>query len=289
MAARLSARRAADPKALPSDASNPKALDPDALDPDALDRADAQAIRAWLASLRSDARSPRSVKRALSALRRYRAWRRGGSPDPTVAKIRGPRAAPAAPRPVSKEEAKALIADAAAQSGADWEAARDVALLTLLWGAGLRISEALAITRGDAPLRDRLEIVGKGGKARIAPILPAAREAVASYLELLPFDLSAEDALFRGAKGGPLARQVVARRMAAARERLGLPDSATPHALRHAFASHLLAAGGDLRTIQELLGHARLSTTQIYADVDAERLASVYRAAHPGAKPKGGS
>lgn len=254
--------------------------------PELVDAAGVGEVRRWLAALRSEHRAARSVKRALTALRRYRAWRLGGRSDPALHAIRGPRAPKSAPRPVSKAEARALIEDAAASAARPWEAARDVALLTLLWGAGLRISEALAVPRKAVPLGPSLEIRGKGGKARLAPILPVVRRAAETYVDLLPFELGPEEPLFRGAKGGALSRQMAARRMAAARERLGLPDSATPHALRHAFASHLLAEGGDLRTIQELLGHARLSTTQIYADVDAERLAAVYRAAHPGAGKK---
>lgn len=227
------------------------------------------------------------MKRALTALRRYRKWRLGGRADPALGVVRGPRVQPSRPRPVSEAEARALIADAAEADAPEWVARRDVALLTLLWGAGLRISEALAIPRRAAPLGETLEVLGKGDKPRMAPMLPAARQAAAEYLALLPFELSPEEPLFRGEKGGVLSRQVVARRMAAARERLGLPESATPHALRHAFATHLLAAGGDLRTIQELLGHSRLGATQIYADVDAARLSAVYEAAHPRARSSG--
>ncbi|MEM9726242.1 MAG: tyrosine-type recombinase/integrase, partial [Pseudomonadota bacterium] len=145
----------------------------------------------------------------------------------------------------------------------------------------LRISEALAIPGSALPLEEALEVRGKGGRARVAPLLPAAREAVARYAALCPHPLAPDKPLFRGEKGGALARQVFARRLAHARGVLGLPDSATPHALRHAFASHLLAAGGDLRAIQELLGHARLSTTQIYTDVDTARLDAVFQSAHP--------
>ncbi|MEO1611668.1 MAG: tyrosine-type recombinase/integrase, partial [Pseudomonadota bacterium] len=164
-----------------------------------------------------------------------------------------------------------------------WIAARDVAVLTLLWGSGLRISEALALNRADAPLPEALRIVGKGGKERIAPVLPAARVAVEEYLRLSPFQTEAEDPLFLGARGKRLNPRLVQRAMAQARTALGLPATATPHALRHSFATHLLEAGGDLRAIQELLGHASLSTTQVYTAVDQARLMEVYDAAHPRA------
>lgn len=231
-----------------------------------------------------------SLRRALTALRRYRRWRaeragEAGAADPALAAIRPPRSPRRRPRPVGERDARALIEEV---SEPGWTGLRDAALLTLLWGAGLRVGEALAIEARALPLGETIVIRGKGGKERLVPLLPAAREAVAAYLDALPATLAPGDPIFRGAQGGPLTRQVAARRMAAARERLGLPESATPHALRHAFATHLLAAGGDLRTIQELLGHARLSTTQIYTEVDAERLAAIHQAAHPrGGEDKG--
>jgi integrase/recombinase XerC len=165
----------------------------------------------------------------------------------------------------------------------DWIAARDTAVLTLLYGCGLRISEALGLTASALPLGEVLRITGKGGKERLVPVLPAARAAVARYAALCPWPLDRGAPLFRGTRGGPLSPRIVQAGMERLRARLGLPATATPHALRHSFATHLLAAGGDLRTIQELLGHASLSTTQGYTGVDAARLMQVYRAAHPRA------
>ena len=165
----------------------------------------------------------------------------------------------------------------------EWELARDEAVLTLLYGCGLRISEALSLKRSDAPLRDSLRVVGKGSKERVAPILPVVREAVDRYLALLPFTLDAAEPLFRAKRGGPLGPRPIQALMQRLRGRLGLPDSATPHALRHSFATHLLGAGADLRSIQELLGHASLSTTQRYTAVDAAGLLAIYDKAHPRA------
>ena len=164
-----------------------------------------------------------------------------------------------------------------------WEAARDRAVLTLLYGCGLRISEGLSLTRADAPLPEALRITGKGGTTRLAPVLPAVRAAVDAYLALQPFPLAPGDALFRARRGGPLSPRHVQATVQRLRGRLGLPASATPHALRHSFATHLLGAGADLRSIQELLGHASLSTTQKYTAVDAARLLDAYSAAHPRA------
>ncbi len=164
-----------------------------------------------------------------------------------------------------------------------WIAARDAAVVTLLYGCGLRISEALSLTFADVPLGPVLRITGKGGKERLVPVLPAAQAAVSAYTDLLPFALAPADALFRGARGGPLSPRLVQMAMERARNALGLPATATPHALRHSFATHLLSAGGDLRVIQELLGHASLSTTEAYTAVDAARLMEVYARAHPRA------
>jgi integrase/recombinase XerC len=165
----------------------------------------------------------------------------------------------------------------------DWETARDQAVLTLLYGCGLRISEGLSLTMADAPLGDQIRITGKGGKTRIVPVLPQVRDAVAAYVAELPFVLGPKELLFRAKRGGPLSPRHVQATVQLLRGRLGLPDSATPHALRHSFATHLLGAGADLRSIQELLGHASLSTTQRYTEVDAARLLSAYAAAHPHA------
>ena len=245
-------------------------------------------IRAWLAHLRSGDHplSPRSLSQALSAIRTFHRFldSRLDAPNAAIALVRGPRVKPGAPRPVTEDQAHGLIAEPALDPDReDWEVARDQAVLTLLYGCGLRISEALSLTRADAPFPDTLRIVGKGSKMRLAPVLPVVREAVDAYLLAVPFALAPADALFRAKRGGPLSPRHVQATMQTLRGRLGLPDSATPHALRHAFATHLLGAGADLRSIQELLGHASLSTTQRYTEVDAAALLSAYSNAHPRA------
>jgi integrase/recombinase XerC len=243
-------------------------------------------VRAWLAHLRAGDHplSPRSLSQALSAIRTFHRFldRRLDAPNAAVALVRGPRVKPGAPRPVSEDQARGLIAEPALDPDReDWEAARDQAVLTLLYGCGLRISEALSLKRADAPLGAELRITGKGSKTRIVPVLPAVAQAVEAYLAEVPFVLAPEDALFRAKRGGPLSPRHMQATVQALRSRLGLPSSATPHALRHSFATHLLGAGADLRSIQELLGHASLSTTQRYTEVDAERLLSAYASAHP--------
>jgi integrase/recombinase XerC len=210
--------------------------------------------------------------------------RRLDTPNAAIALVRGPKVKPGAPRPVSEDQAQGLLAEPALDPDReDWEAARDQAVLTLLYGCGLRISEALSLTRAEAPLAAELRILGKGGKTRIVPVLPAVRQAVDAYLAELPFVLAPTEALFRAKRGGPLSPRHVQATVQGLRGRLGLPPSATPHALRHSFATHLLGAGADLRAIQELLGHASLSTTQRYTDVDAARLLAAYSQAHPRA------
>ena len=245
------------------------------------------AFRAWLAQLRRgpDGLAPRSVSRALSSLRNFARYlrRRWGVEAGGLALIEGPKTGRPQPKPVSERAAKAMIEESRARGGADWVEARDAALVSLLYGCGLRLSEALSLTGADHPLPDSLRITGKGGKTRIAPVLPAVREAVAAYVRLCPFDLDRDAALFRGVRGGPLGPRAVQKLMTELRGRLGLAATATPHALRHAFATHLLAHGGDLRAIQDLLGHASLSTTQIYAEIDTRRLIDIHAAAHPRA------
>jgi integrase/recombinase XerC len=209
--------------------------------------------------------------------------RRHGLANPRLGLVRGPKLKRLLPRPVSEDAARALIVDAETSAALPWIGARDAALITLLYAAGLRISEALALTGADRPLPESLRVTGKGGKQRLVPMLTAAREAVESYASLCPFALSKDAPLFRAARGGALSARMAQALMARLRGRLGLPLSATPHALRHAFATHLLANGGDLRAIQELLGHESLSTTQGYAAVDAEKILLAYRAAHPRA------
>ena len=245
-------------------------------------------VRAYLAFRRAGERplSPRSVSQALSAIRAFHRWidRRLDVANPAIALVRGPRLPVGVPRPVSEDQARGLIEDAASDPDReDWEVARDEALLTLLWGCGLRISEALSLTGADAPLADSLRITGKGGKTRMVPVLPAVREAVDAYLKSLGGKPGPDEPLFRAVRGGAYSPRHAQALMQRLRGRLGLPASATPHALRHSFATHLLGAGADLRSIQELLGHASLSTTQRYADVDAAGLLAVYAKAHPHA------
>jgi integrase/recombinase XerC len=199
--------------------------------------------------------------------------------------VRGPKIGKNLPRPLSVSAARRMAdADLPAGDGHEpWIHARDAAVLGLLYGSGLRVSEALGLKRGDVGRPDVLTVTGKGSKQRMVPVLPQVQKLVADYLALCPYEGSDDDPLFVGAKGGPLSPRLVQLAMARLRGALGLPDTATPHALRHSFATHLLARGGDLRSIQELLGHASLSTTQIYTAVDAERLIEAYRAAHPRA------
>ncbi|WP_438501623.1 tyrosine recombinase XerC [Jannaschia donghaensis] len=240
-------------------------------------------MRAWMADQRLRGTGPRSVARHLSAVKSFIRWlsEREGFDPTAVLSTRAPKFRKPLPRPVSQGAAKDLIATVGLQSETPWIAARDVAVVTVLYGCGLRISESLGLTGGDAPLADVLRIRGKGGKERIVPVLPAARDAVNRYVAACPFDLEIDGPLFRGARGGPLNGRIVAGVMARARMQLGLPSSATPHALRHSFATHLLEAGGDLRSIQELLGHASLSTTQAYTAVDQVHLMETYARAHP--------
>ena len=245
-------------------------------------------VRAYLASRRQGERplSARSVSQALSAIRSFYRWldRRLDVPNPKLALVRGPKLPSSAPRPVSEASARDLIADARDDEQLEpWEAARDAAVLTLLYGCGLRISEALSLRRSDVPLAGTLRITGKGSKTRIVPVLPAVSDAAAAYVKTAPFALAPNEALFRAKRGGPLSPRHVQATVQRLRSRLGLPASATPHALRHSFATHLLGAGADLRSIQELLGHASLSTTQRYADVDAAHLLAAYADAHPRA------
>ena len=242
-------------------------------------------LRAWMAAERARGVSARTLARSLSAVKGFTGWlaeREGFDATVTLA-ARGPKYRRKLPRPLSADAAFALIDRVGDQAAADWIAARDMAVVTLLYGLGLRISEALGLTGAAQPLPDVLRIIGKGDKERLVPVLPAAKAAVAEYVRLCPYDLNRSEPLFRGARGGPLNPRLIALVMEKARMQLGLPASATPHALRHSFATHLLSAGGDLRSIQQLLGHASLSTTQTYTAVDAARLMEVYEKAHPRA------
>lgn len=243
-------------------------------------------LRSWMAAERARGLSARSLARSLSAVKGFLSWvsdREGGDVT-AVLQARGPKYRRRLPRPVSPKAASDLITTVGEQARDPWVAARDEAVVTLLYGCGLRISEALGLTGADHPLPDVLRITGKGGKERLVPVLPVAREAVARYVRLCPHDLTTgPQPLFRGARGGALNPRLIQSVMEKARMQLGLPATATPHAMRHSFATHLLSAGGDLRAIQELLGHASLSTTQAYTAVDAARLMEVYEKAHPRA------
>lgn len=244
-------------------------------------------LRAYLAHRRQgpDALADRSISRALAAIRSFYRYleRRHGVTNARLALVRGPKLKRPLPRPVSEGAARDLIVEAKDTASQEWVGARDAALITVLYAAGLRISEALALTGGDLPLPEMLRVVGKGGKERIVPLLPAAREAVERYAELCPYALTEDAPLFRAIRGGALSPRMAQELMQRLRGRLGLPSSATPHALRHAFATHLLANGGDLRAIQDLLGHESLSTTQTYASVEAKKILQLYRRSHPRA------
>ncbi len=243
-------------------------------------------FRSFLASRAAAGLGRTSMARAMSSLRSFFRYleRNGLGHNAALRAVRTPRPPRSVPKPLATDEALETIAAAALLPQEPWMAARDAALFTLLYGCGLRLGEALALTRGQAPRGDAMVITGKGRKQRLVPLLPVVVEAVDSYLSQCPHAGDAASPLFVGARGGQLNPGVVQRQMRRLRPLLGLPDTATPHALRHSFATHLLAAGGDLRTIQELLGHASLSTTQRYTEVDAERLTAVYRETHPRAK-----
>jgi integrase/recombinase XerC len=244
-------------------------------------------VRAFLAARRADAIGSRSLMRSLAGLRAFARFleRNGKGKVGALAAVRAPKIGKTLPRPLSAGAAKS-VADPDSAAGDErepWIHARDAAVLGLLYGCGLRISEALGLKRGDIGTRDTLTVMGKGRKERMVPVIPQVEKLIADYIALCPYDLPADGPLFVGAKGGVLSPRIVQLAMARLRGALGLPETATPHALRHSFATHLLAGGGDLRSIQELLGHASLSTTQIYTQVDAERLIEAYRAAHPRA------
>ena len=241
------------------------------------------ALRTHLASRRADGLSNASTARELSALKGFIGFARtqAGHAVSDPPRLRGPRIKKGLPRPVTPDDAIGLADTVEALAADHWIGARDRAVLLLLYGAGMRIAEALSLTASVMPLGERLTVTGKGGKQRVVPLIPIVREAVADYAARCPWPLPAQEPLFRGAKGGPLVQGVVQRATARARKALGLPDSATPHALRHSFATHLLGAGADLRSLQELLGHASLGSTQIYTKVDAASLLETYRSAHP--------
>ena len=251
-------------------------------------------VRRFLAQRVAEGAGARTRARNLAAIRSYLTFleAEGVAQAAPARAVRTPKLPERLPRPVAVDAAlKMARGEADDLEAAPWIVARNAAVFALMYGAGLRVSEALGITAGDAPRpggsRQALRITGKGGKTRIVPVLPMIAQACEAYRGLVPMVLAADEPFFRGARGGPLDQRIVRRVTEAARGRLGLPHSATPHALRHAFATHLLAAGGDLRTIQDLLGHASLSTTQVYTRVEGEALMASYRAAHPRARIEG--
>lgn len=242
-------------------------------------------MRAWMAFTRGRDVGARSLARKLSSVKSFYRWlsEREGFDASAVLSARAPKYQRKLPRPVSPDVARDMIETLDAQHPEAWIGARDQAVVTLLYGCGLRISEALGLKGRDLPLSQSLRIIGKGGKERVVPVITPAIEAVGRYLHLCPYPVEPDLPVFRGLRGGALSPRMVQKVMAQVRAQLGLPASATPHAMRHSFATHLLHAGGDLRAIQELLGHASLSTTQAYTAVDSAHLMDVYRRAHPKA------
>ncbi|HYI63353.1 MAG TPA: tyrosine recombinase XerC [Allosphingosinicella sp.] len=241
-------------------------------------------LRAFLTVRRSAGLGNSSAARELSAVRGFLAFAAADSGhEASPPRIRAPKRPRSVPRPISPDEAVALAEEAAEDAREPWIAARDLAVLTLLYGSGLRVAEALGLTGAALPLGEALSVVGKRNKTRIVPLLPTVRDAIHAYLALCPWPVAKDEPLFRGARGGPLRGEIVRRAVMKARRALGLSERTTPHALRHSFATHLLGRGADLRALQELLGHASLSSTQIYTAVDAAHLMDVYRHAHPRA------
>ena len=249
-----------------------------------------QDVRAFMAARRADGIGGRSLMRMLAGIRSFARFleRNGKGKVGALTAVRAPKVPKTLPKPLQIAAAK-QVADADIRAGEareQWLLVRDAAVFALLYGSGLRISEALGLVRGDMPAPgqgDAITVTGKGNKQRMVPLLPQVSQLIADYVSLCPYDLPAAGPLFIGARGKRLSPRIVQLVMERLRGALGLPDSATPHALRHSFATHLLARGGDLRAIQELLGHASLSTTQIYTAVDTDRLLEVYRSAHPRA------
>jgi len=256
----------------------------DSVDGAALAALTAADLRAFLTVRRAEGLGNASAARELSAVRGFLAFAAAETgreaPPP---RLKGPKVPRSVPRPVSPDEAVSLAEEAAEAASAPWLAARDLAVLLLLYGSGLRVAEALGLTGAALPLGEAIVVTGKRGKTRIVPLLAPVKAAIEAYLALSPWPAAKDAPLFRGARGGPLRGEIVRRAVARARRALGLSERATPHALRHSFATHLLGRGADLRALQELLGHASLSSTQIYTAVDAAHLLDVYRHAHPRA------
>lgn len=251
--------------------------------PERLEKLDINDFRAFLARRRGEGLSSRSMARNLSVLRSFFRFLdlTQGIKNQAIHNVRSPKVPHSVPRPLGEQRALDVLETISEFEAEPWVRARDVAVATLLYGCGLRISEALGLDRDDLPVGDSMVIRGKRGRERLVPVLPVVREAIADYISLCPFELGGNEPLFRGKRGGRLNPRVIQSAMQTVRASLGLPESATPHALRHSFATHLLAAGGDLRTIQELLGHANLSTTQHYTEVDTSVLTRVYDKAFP--------
>jgi integrase/recombinase XerC len=255
-----------------------------AVDGASLSALQASDLRAFLTARRGAGLGNSSAARELSAVRSFLLFAAAQSGQETAPpRLRGPKKHRSVPRPVSPDEAVALAEEVAEDAAQPWIAARDYAVLMLLYGAGLRVAEALGLTGAALPLGETLSVLGKRSKTRVVPLIAPAREAIEAYLALCPYAPSKDQPLFRGARGGPLKGEIVRRAVRRARTKLGLSDRTTPHALRHSFATHLLGRGADLRSLQELLGHASLSSTQIYTAVDAAHLLDVYRNAHPRA------
>jgi len=251
---------------------------------EALAALEASDLRAFLTRRRAQGLGNSSAARELSAVRGFLAFaaaERGG--EAHLPRLKGPKRGRSVPRPISPDEVRALAGEVGEDASAEWVAARDNAVLLLLYGSGLRVAEALGVTGGALPLGEALVVTGKRSKTRMVPLLKPVREAIERYLALSPWPVEKELPLFRGARGGPLNGEMIRRVVRGARARLGLSERTTPHALRHSFATHLLGRGADLRSLQELLGHASLSSTQIYTAVDAAHLMDVYRNAHPRA------
>ena len=252
---------------------------------DALTNFSLNDFRSFLAARKMAGLSARSMARALSAVRNFYKYldRREGIKNAAVSEVKTPKVPKTVPRPLSIDGTERVLENVSATARDDWVKARDIAVVTLLYGCGLRISEALSLNVNDKPDSDSIVIRGKGNKERVVPVLPVVIEAIEDYINRCPVDLENDGPLFIGKRGKRLGARAVQKSMETVRRALGLPESATPHALRHSFATHLLSAGGDLRTIQELLGHANLSTTQHYTDVDSEALLKIYEKAHPRA------
>ncbi|WP_336959191.1 tyrosine recombinase XerC [Sphingobium aquiterrae] len=250
--------------------------------PAVLERLQAGDLRAFLADRRADGIGNLSAARELSAVRSF--LRFAGGEEARVPAVKGPRVKRGVPRPIAPDEVIALAEDIAEGARDAWIGARDWAVLMLLYGAGLRIGEAMGLTGDIQPMGETIRVTGKRNKTRVIPVLPQVRDAVEAYVALCPYPMEKGAPLFKGARGGPLSPALIRRAVQGARGRLGLSDRTTPHALRHSFATHLLGRGADLRSLQELLGHASLSSTQVYTEVNAAHLLDVYRNAHPRAQ-----